>query len=142
MVKFKIGFTIPAETLFGMIAKMLPIEDLQVEELMEQKQPKVDQSRIAKLIAAMPEKKEKKPHKNHIPFRHPSGRTLTDFVSEFMEKNKGDIAWADLSRFTESLGFAKSSINNAVARLLEKGTIEKRGPGVYGIKKKVISTQK
>jgi hypothetical protein len=32
-VKFKIGFTIDAETLFGILAKMLPIEDLSVEEL-------------------------------------------------------------------------------------------------------------
>jgi hypothetical protein len=33
-VKFKIGFTIGAETLFGLMSKMLPIEDLMVEEVM------------------------------------------------------------------------------------------------------------
>jgi hypothetical protein len=33
MVKFRVGFTIDAETLFDMMAKMLPIADLHVEEL-------------------------------------------------------------------------------------------------------------
>ena len=32
-MKFKIGFTIDGETLFGMLSKMLPIESLSVEEI-------------------------------------------------------------------------------------------------------------
>jgi hypothetical protein len=32
-VKFKIGFTIDAETLFGLISKFLPLENLSVEEV-------------------------------------------------------------------------------------------------------------
>jgi hypothetical protein len=32
-VKFKLGFTIDAETLFGIISKFLPVENLSVEEL-------------------------------------------------------------------------------------------------------------
>jgi hypothetical protein len=32
-IKFKIGFTIGADTLFGLMSKMLPIEDLEVEEI-------------------------------------------------------------------------------------------------------------
>ena len=35
MVKFKIGFEIGAETLFGMLSKMLPIDNLHVEEIVE-----------------------------------------------------------------------------------------------------------
>jgi predicted transcriptional regulator len=53
-----------------------------------------------------------------------------------MEKNKGDIAWKDLGKFAISLGFARSSVNNAVGRLIEEGIIEKKGPGIYSIKKK------
>lgn len=33
-VKFKLGFTVSAETLFGLLSKMLPIEDLSVEEVL------------------------------------------------------------------------------------------------------------
>lgn len=138
MVKFKIGFTIPAETLFGMMSKFLPIEDLHVEELMEQpQQPQIKQARIAKLIAAMPDNQIKKERKKHRqPFKHPSGRVLTDFVKEFVEKAKGDVSWASMSKFTQQLGYEKSSINNAVSRLIEKGILERRGSGVYGLKKK------
>jgi hypothetical protein len=35
MVKFKLSFTISAEQVFNLISKLLPIEDMQVEELME-----------------------------------------------------------------------------------------------------------
>lgn len=33
MVKFKIGFVVDAETLFGILSKFLPVDDLVVEEL-------------------------------------------------------------------------------------------------------------
>ena len=33
MMKFRIGFEIDAEALFGMLAKMLPIDNLSVEEI-------------------------------------------------------------------------------------------------------------
>ena len=143
MGKYRIGLTIKSEALFAMIAKFLPVDDFDVVELNDrpQPQPQIKQSRVAQLIAAQPEKR--KSHKPHgTPFRHPSGKVLTDFVTEFMEKNKGDVAWADLGRYAESLGFARSSINNAVSRLLEKGTLEKRGVGIYGLKKKVAVVQK
>ena len=39
-VKFKLGFTIDSETLFGILSKVLPIEDLSVEEVIEH--PKSD----------------------------------------------------------------------------------------------------
>lgn len=34
-MRFKIGFTITAETMFGLLAKFLPVEDLSVEEIVE-----------------------------------------------------------------------------------------------------------
>jgi hypothetical protein len=37
-VKFKIGFTIDAETLFGIVSKFLPLENLAVEEVVERKE--------------------------------------------------------------------------------------------------------
>jgi hypothetical protein len=37
MIKYRLAFTIPAETLFGLVAKVLPIEDLSVEEIVEQR---------------------------------------------------------------------------------------------------------
>ena len=34
-IKYKLGFTIDSETLFGLLSKFLPIQDLSVEEVME-----------------------------------------------------------------------------------------------------------
>ena len=41
MVRFKIGFEIGAETLFGMLSKMLPIDNLSVEEIVPIKTERV-----------------------------------------------------------------------------------------------------
>jgi hypothetical protein len=38
-VKFKVGFTIDAQVLFGMLSKFLPVDDLHVEEVIEQPTP-------------------------------------------------------------------------------------------------------
>ena len=40
-VKFKIAFTINAETLFTLASKLLPIEDLSIEEVVE-RQPQLN----------------------------------------------------------------------------------------------------
>jgi hypothetical protein len=140
MVKFRIGFTIEAETLFGYISKLMPsLQDLNVEEIYDAPQmAKPKMSVVAQKVAEhIKLEKPIQPRKKHrTPFKHPSGRTLKELVKEFMEKNKGDMTWADLGKHTESLGYEKSSINNAITRLTESGDIEKRGPGVYGIKKK------
>ena len=34
-IKYKLGFTIDSETLFGILSKFLPVQDLSVEEVME-----------------------------------------------------------------------------------------------------------
>jgi len=38
-IKYKLGFTIDSETLFGIMAKFLPIQDLSVEEVVERPVP-------------------------------------------------------------------------------------------------------
>ena len=46
-VKFKVGFTMSAETLFGIIAKFLPVEDLHVEEVPPDVLPYQPSARLA-----------------------------------------------------------------------------------------------
>lgn len=38
-IKYKLGFTIDSETLFGILSKFLPIENLSVEEVIEHPRP-------------------------------------------------------------------------------------------------------
>ena len=141
MVKFKIGFTVEAETLFSYVSRLMPaLQDLHVEEIYDKPEPITP--RIPKIAAKIFENMKLEPpipherKKHRKPFKHPSGKVLTDFVLEFVEKSKGDVTWASMAKFSQSLGYEKSSINNAVSRLIERGLVERRGSGVYGIKKK------
>lgn len=128
-VKFKVGFTIQAETLFSIIAKMLPIENLHVEEIIEHQEIKT-QSRIAKLVAKMPQVKDSTRR-----FVHPTGKRVQDFIVEFMEK-QSTANWKELSDLIESQGYHKSSINNGLNRLIEAKIIKRTGVGMYKLEKK------
>ena len=59
-VKFKIGFTIAGETLFALMSKMLPIEDLSVEELAPSKIPQADRAIELHQKRFLPRKKKKR----------------------------------------------------------------------------------
>lgn len=133
-VKFKLGFTISAETLFGIVAKMLPIEDLQVEEVYET--PPVKQPAIAKLLAQHRLEAPQKNHKSRNKFNHPDGKTGQQFIIEYLNQMPDKQAkWSELGKYLESIGFARSSVNNGISRLLKDGKIEKVGPAMYGIPK-------
>lgn len=148
MVKFKIGFTIEAETLFAYISKFMPnLKDLHVEEVYDA--PHVASQHISKVAQKVMQNqithekrsaphprgvahqvKQQKPH-----FRHPSGKSLKILLKEFFEEKNSDLTWAQMSKFAQSIGFEKSSINNAVVRLIEDGIIEKKAIGIYGLRK-------
>jgi hypothetical protein len=61
-VKFKIGFTIDAETLFGIMSKFLPLENLAVEEVVErpERPPASLPPRRIKHLPAKPKQRRRK----------------------------------------------------------------------------------
>ena len=125
--------------MFSMLAKMLPIEDLNVEEVYDaapQKTAKVAQQVMAALEA--PKKRSPhKPHKPHNPFKHPTKRPLTEFVEDYLNKQPNKTAeWGEMGRYAMSLGFSRSSINNAISRLMDKNIIEKIAVGTYKMSNK------
>jgi hypothetical protein len=67
-----------------------------------------------------------------VHFKHPSGKTLIDFVFEYMQ-GKDRVTWAELRRLAISLGFSQSSINNAISRLISNSKIKKVDQGMYSI---------
>jgi len=57
MIKYRLAFTIPAETLFGLMAKVLPIEDLSVEEIVEPRSvvtPQIERPQFKRKRSAPP----------------------------------------------------------------------------------------
>jgi hypothetical protein len=136
MVKFRIGFTIEAETLFAYISKLMPsLHDLHVEEVYDV-QHTVKSNIVNKLVSE--HKKIEKPisRKPYERFVHSSGKPLTFFIKEYMEKKNGNITWKEAGDYARSLGYSKSSINNAIIRLVQNKIIEKKSVGVYGLIKK------
>lgn len=108
---------------------MLPPEDhLHIEEIMERPQE------VAKLVAQQ-KLEAPKPKKKYVAFKHPSGKTGPIFLLEYITEHK-QARWAELGKYIQSLGFAQSSVNNGISRLLEDGKIEKIGPALYAIPKK------
>ena len=127
-MKFKLGFTVQAETLLMMMSKFLPIEDLHVEEILDA--PIKQQSIVAKLIEKAKIDKPKAPRK--VMFKHESGKSLKDFIHDYISQNPKHIAsWHEMSKYSVTLGYNKSSINNAVARLEKEGKIQRTAPGKY-----------
>lgn len=65
-------------------------------------------------------------------FKHPQNKTSSDFVIEYLEQYKVGT-WKDLRAFVSEQGFAKSSINNGIARLIKMGRIKRVAAGKYGL---------
>jgi hypothetical protein len=134
MVRYKVELTVSSQTLFGIIAKLLPPEDhLHIEEINEAPQVK-QPSTIARLItenkAISHIKEPKKKQKIHSPFKHPSGKGSKEFLIEYMTRNS-TANWNAMGAHIEALGYSKSSVNNAISRLVESKMIEKVSVGVY-----------
>lgn len=117
-MKYKIGFTVDAETLFGMIAKFLPFEHLSVEEVVERHEPP---PRLPKSVQSS------KPIKRSSPG---SGKTINvvDGMNGVIMRTLADgqpHRYADLMRAAEAAGFAKTGIGSKLTRLKELGHIER-----------------
>ena len=126
-VKFKVGFTMSAETLFMIMAKVLPIEDLSVEEVPEIL-PKIGKvEKIARLVG--PENRPK--HRN----RH-SGPALEGGVNGVILKALEDgkpRRYAELKKAVAAAGYAGSGIGSKLARLKELNAVHQPDLGVWQI---------
>ena len=127
-MKYKIEFSGQAEVLFAMMAKLLPDElNIHVEEIEDMPIGKT-QSVIEKLMLdsklSEPDKKER--------FKHTTGKPLTDFIISYMKKSPNGIAsWGELNEHSMKVGFKKSTINNAISRLINWNKIERISTGKY-----------
>ena len=119
-VNFKVGFTISGETLFALIAKMLPIENLEVEEIPAHKPP-------TKPIA-LPHRKPQARRKNN-PMRLKMG--INGIVLTAM-KDKPMKA-QELQPLIKAAGYSVNSINSRLEALRIKGIIARVGDGRWRV---------
>jgi hypothetical protein len=128
-MKFKIGLTISAETLFGLIAKMLPIEDLQVEEVPERLETKVE--KIAQLSGPKIRHKPPRPRGNRYngPILDGGGNKI---VMDLLSDGKGHSA-RELKGLFEAGGYAPSGVGSRLDKLRDAKVIHQPEYGLWQI---------
>lgn len=123
-VKFRLGFTVDGETLFGLMAKMLPIEDLSVEEL-----PAIaGHPTPPRLVAHKP-----KPQKNKRPNPGPNLKKGINGIL-MTELKDGPKRQVNLMTKVKAAGFSENSTSSRLEELRKFGVIERVGDGTWRIK--------
>ena len=129
-VKFKIGFTIPSDTLIAMIAKFLPIEDLSVEEIVPK--PTLAERSIAihKLTQQAIATHKPKPQ---IHKRASRGPNLKKGINEILitELSTGPKRAVDMQPKVVAAGFSENSVTSRLEELRKYGVIERMSDGKW-----------
>jgi hypothetical protein len=142
-MKFKVGFTMSAETLFGLIAKMLPLDDLQVEEVAE-RLPAAKVEKITQLSG--PKNRPKKPPRPRGN-RYSKGPILdggcNKIVMDLLSDGKMHRAY-ELKSLFEASGYSPSGVGSRLDKLRDANIIHQPEFGFWQIgeappKKKVAS---
>ena len=123
-VKFKIGFTIDAETLFGMMAKFLPLENLAVEEVVEHERrvappPRLAHSSKGADLAQIRRRRSFDPNGGQL-------KVLVDYT-----RKHGVVSHRELGEALKAGGFSRLGAGSALKRALAKGVLRKHENGGY-----------
>jgi hypothetical protein len=134
MVKFKIGFTIDAETLFAYVSKLMPsLQNLNVEEIYDAP-PVVEKSipKIAQLVATRQIAKPIKKRKNFDRTRFltsGANKAVLDVLADKKPHNSDEIKAA-----MKAAGFADTGSGAKMSKLKGYGLVFQPEIGVWQLK--------
>lgn len=128
-VKYRIGLTITAETLFGMLSKFLPVDNLDIEEIVEPPPPRP----AAQLV---------KPHKPHKPHKLHKGRAMRYGYESRLDVGANAVVLKllndgqphqpqELRLLMQAAGYSPNGCGAKLARLRENGYIFQPQPGLW-----------
>ena len=123
MIKYRLNFTIGAETLFGLLAKALPIEDLNVEEIVE---PVAKPAKLKPVALAAPPKKRAQ--------RLGYGVNLEEGVNGAILQALADgkpHRYSELKRAITAAGYAGNGLGSRLERLHAHKVIVRVQPGFW-----------
>jgi DNA-binding transcriptional ArsR family regulator len=134
-VKFKIGFTMDAETLFGMMSKFLPVQDLHVEEIIEQPAPEFVPSIKPKAITQHKPKQKRRPQK---PLDLKAG--INRIIIEAMADGEPHRS-IDLKPLLEKGGYSPNSVGSRLQNLEEHGAVKRQGDGTWRLTSSLVERE-
>lgn len=130
MIKYKLQFTMSAETLFGLLGKVLPIENLAVEEIVEHNVVPPDAAiRFDKRFdLPKPAKLKRKKATRTSP-----GPNLEAGVNKVIMEalSKGAHRAVHLKRLVGAAGYAATGIGSRLEALRRAGIVFRPEPGLY-----------
>jgi len=127
-VKFKVGFTMSAETLFSIIAKFLPIEDLHVEEVPELKT--IKHEKIASLVEPKASRPPRPPgSRRNGPILEGGANAV---VMKLLSDGKPHRA-VELAPLFEAAGYAASGVGSRLEKLRDYSVIHQPELGLWQI---------
>jgi hypothetical protein len=124
MIKYRLAFTMPAETLFALMAKVLPIEDLSVEEI-------APTPARPKLVA---QRRLEKPPRKKSNRGGPNLKTgANSIIMELLADGAGHAA-NELKPMFKARGLSENGVGSALEKLRRRGVIHHPAVGLWGIK--------
>jgi hypothetical protein len=130
-VKFKLGFTIDSETLFGILSKFLPIEDLSVEEVIERSKsdPAIRLDKRFDLPKPVKPKRKQAPRGRSV-----RGVNLTEGINAILMQAMADGKPHHAVEFRPLLnarGYSSNSVGSRMQQLREHGIVKQLGDGTW-----------
>jgi hypothetical protein len=123
-VKFRLSFTVEAETMFGLMAKLMPIEDLSVEELRE-REPRALPKIAARIAAPKPKPQPKRPHREIKLDKGMNACAMRVFADGEPHQFK------EVAEALKEAGFSGNGVGNLLNRLARYDLVVSLGQGAY-----------
>jgi hypothetical protein len=133
VVKFKIGFEVSAETLFGLLSKFLPVDNLVVEEL-----PPIPEKPAQSFLDLVRPVTSAKPVKHHKNKRASRGLNLNQGINRVIMELFADgkaHKGVEFKPLLKSAGFSENSVGSRLQSMREHGIVEQMGDGSWRLRK-------
>jgi hypothetical protein len=134
-VRFKVAFTIPAETLFGLLARVLPIEDLSVAEVIEHPPIKAAPTPRVQHAIGKPKLKLKRDRA-----RAPNDLSLglNGIILSYLADGKPHRA-VEIKAPLAAAGFSPNSVGSALNRLAERKLVFQPEMGLWQLAQQPVA---
>lgn len=135
---FKLVAVVESSISLGSILMIDGVHVMSIDTLTNKQMKEESVKEIQYLPKIEKAEKPKNPNMQRTKFHHPLGRTASDFVLEYLQQHKTG-QWRELGKHVAEQGFAKSSINNGIQRLINQDKVKRIGVGIYAINPKKSS---